>query len=189
MKLRTRPALILSAAILASCATRDVTGYEIVRSTLAVGAVARASAGKNLYPWERNEAAPGEILISNACGFVDLVYAVEPLSKYVSAPDKALGTPTSYRALSGEWCEVRDFSFNWPTLVHFRTWRGVKYLLSSAPISRDAGGPPYVSDRGFISDLERERWGPKRLEDPTCCVKRIYLADLMLPANYRLERP
>ena len=162
---------------LSACATSDRLGYTVVRATAAFDASGLRSSD-NLYPWYRGPTAPGEIVVSNACGFVTFKYEAAALADYLSNSVAVHWSLAGYRVLSGEWCQISPFVFDHDTLVRYRIWNGTRYLLASAPVLTDDAGSAFVEDAAFISDYELEHGGPQRLQDPGCCIKRLFLRDL-----------
>ena len=177
MKKRRWLVLALASGLCACATTTEHSAYSVIRSTDAFDARGR-NPSNNLYPWFRGGTKPGEIVVSNACGFVSFEYKAAALADYVADPSSVHWSQDTYLVLTGEWCQIRPFVFDLDTLVHYRIWNGARYLLSSAPIHKDDSGSPFVDDVAFISSYEFEHSGAQRLLDPTCCAKRIYLRDL-----------
>jgi hypothetical protein len=120
-----------------ACATPDRRGYSVVKSTVALDAH-RLGLSNNLYPWYHGSTS-GEIVVSNACGFVNFTYEASSLSDYLAKPTVPW-SPAPFQVLTGEWCQIRPFVFDHDTLVRYRLWYGTYYLLAAAPILRDDVG-------------------------------------------------
>ena len=184
MNRRRRWLLLLALVPFGAGAVEDVTGYEVVGNVLSLDAT-RLHGSSNLYPWQEGGKTLDDIVVSNGCGFIDIVYAAVPLPDYLSAIGEVHWAATPYRAPIGEWCALKPVVFDYPTLVEFTTWKGTRFLIRSAGISIDVAGDrdPYVTDVGFIADYQFRRNGPKALEPGACCAKRMYLREFLPPAG------
>lgn len=178
--------LLLALAPFATGAAKDGSGYEVVNHLISLKAMPQREFD-NVEPWLLADQAPDEVIVSNGCGVVTAVYSAAPLGDYLAGAGKVHWSVVTHRAFLGEWCETAAFEIDRPTLAEFRIWKGVRYLIRSARISTDGGGPwdPYVSDQGFIADYESRLNGPKSPAGGPCCAKRMYLRELLPPA----ERP
>ena len=176
--------LLLALAPFAAGAAEDGTGYEVVNHVIVLQAMPRRESD-NVYPWELAGQTPDEIIVSNGCGAVKVVYSTAPLGEYLAAAGKTRWSVVTHRAFLGEWCETAQLEFARPTLVEFRIWKGARYLLRWAKITTDANGDrePYITDQWFIAGSQAELNDSKAPAAEACCAKRMYLREFLPPAE------
>jgi hypothetical protein len=172
--LNTRWFAVTLATVLAACTSSEQISYSVVKGTVAIDARGVPSPN-NLYPWVR--AAPGEVIVSNACGFVTAQYRTATLHDYLFSPTGVHWSVIPYQVQIGEWCSIRPVVIDGDTLIRYRLWKGRHYSLGAAPILNDDAGGPFVENETFIAEyeagLERDPLLPEQ--------KRLFLRDVSDP--------
>lgn len=124
----------------------------------------------NLLPWSHTELGPDEIVVSNSCGFAEYSYSAYKLNEYpgyfnlYSNGDR----PPVVKVLGhlGEWCRLKPYLFETPTLVTIAYWKGMAYVHSHADIHWDADDSEYI-DSDWL--LDENGWSEKLspIQEPT----------------------
>lgn len=155
MKLRV--ILIIGISLFYGCATipNDEMRYFVVDSVVAAKRLESAELGENIFPWEKlqyqKELEPGEIVISNSCGFARFIYEGVDLSGFPES-EEDWESPSRFEALFhlGEWCRLGDALFEHSTLLLVRYWRAQAYVIDSADIHWTDEYKAYIVDTAFI---------------------------------------
>jgi hypothetical protein len=150
----------------------------------------------NLYPWEH--AAPGEIVISNACGFARVKYYRVETPGFARIYENRNLQRWDALVLLGEWCQIKEFILEGLTLVAYRKWKGEDYIVSFAELFVDRSERLYVEDVHFIeeSGLGNLMVSMEASDDPAECASnaeecskdRLYLSSVPMRANKSPER-
>jgi hypothetical protein len=186
--------LVLVALLSPLCAdAAEGAEYAIVSGVESFHRIPNVS---NQYPWERAKA--DEIIVSNACGFAQVEYDRVTNPSFSSLKDDRNLKRWKALVLLGEWCGIKEFVLEGPTLVAYRTWKGKPYLLDYAELLVGDDGRLYVEDLRFI-----EKWGLVNLlrESPASdhvteraaqnrerANGRIYIDAISMRANKSVER-
>jgi hypothetical protein len=164
-------ALLVTLLLCAGCATNDYQGFVAVNGTRSIVKLNRGRTD-NIYPWLRTEANKNEneILVSNSCGFVHVVYERSDNTKEEIEMSKASRTWEGLETM-GEWCRISDLVVDGETLILFRTWRGENYILQKTPIFTDGNGERFIGLHDFIknSDLSNLLENIREPETGTGC--------------------
>lgn len=108
---------------------------------------ASISSKPNQMPWEIEKIEKGTFMFSNSCGFGHATYRTCP-----NGDSRACFGRMTIHFLRGEWCEVREFVFERPTLLLVRRWKGKNFLVGNAETAMDADEHRYIISRSFLAE-------------------------------------
>ena len=173
--------ICLALAFPPSAVCADNLEFAIVTG---VESLQRVRTASGQFPWDR--AAPGEVIVSLSCGFVQVVYERVTTPGISRLNDDFSKKPWKALVQLGHYCKLNEFVLDGWHLVAYRKWRGKDYLISYAEIRVGEDKRLYVDDSDFI-----EETGLEILSDPADCAEpgpectnhRIYVDTIPMQAN------
>lgn len=171
---------LIFSTINASCAlaSKITDSYHIVYG---VKALERLDSESNVSPWlikanEKTELGDEGFeqvdIVSSGCRFFEVSYDVEDLS----------GKPIELkvRVQPGEFCDVSNYVFAFPTLIKTKVWEGKHYLDAFVKLSFDDEDSAF-----FVGDLSVQEFGFESYYEPikgtsSACENVDYLSKVEL---------
>jgi hypothetical protein len=151
--------IVLIAFGLGGCvATESELRYAVVRGeAVAMKRLPPSPGPGTSYPWQTRWLAPGDILYYT-CGFARITYLDADVSTPLHSRERSEFKPRNYMVMTeGEWCRVDRSLLGDPPwghhLIAYKTYRGKRYVISTAQIFTDADGRDYIGNRDAIDYL------------------------------------